>query len=64
MLAKKSFKAKKKCPVDPKYKPQKASGMTQSEREALTKKGEKKLRDLRLQATGKTKESELKVSYY
>ena len=45
--------------VDPKYKPQKTSGMTQSEREALTKKGEKKLRDLRLQSTGKSKESEL-----
>ena len=30
------------------------------EREALTKKGEKKLRDIRLQITGKTKESELK----
>ena len=51
---------KKKQTVDPKYKPQKASGMTQSEREALTKKGEKKLRDIRLQTTGKTKESELK----
>ena len=50
---------KKKQTVDPKYKPQKASGMTQSEREAVTKKGEKKLRDLRLQSTGKTKESEL-----
>ena len=25
--------------IDPKYKPQKASGMTQSEREAVTKKG-------------------------
>ena len=55
LLAKKAKKT-----VDPKYKPQKASGMTQSEREALTKKGEKKLRDLRLQSTGKTKESELK----
>ena len=55
MLAKKAKKT-----VDPKYKPQKASGMTQSEREALTKRGEKKLRDLRLQTTGKTKESELK----
>ena len=33
--------------------------MTPSEREAVTKKGEKKLRDLRLQTTGKTKESEL-----
>ena len=51
---------KKKQTVDPKYKPQKASGMTQSEREAVTKKGEKKLRDIRLQTTGKTKESELK----
>ena len=51
---------KKRQTVDPKYKPQKASGMTQSEREALTKKGEKKLRDIRLQTTGKTKESELK----
>ena len=50
---------KKRQTVDPKYKPQKASGMTQSEREAVTKKGEKKLRDLRLQTTGKTKESEL-----
>ena len=55
LLAKKARKT-----VDPKYKPQKASGMTQSEREAVTKKGEKKLRDLRLQSTGKTKESELK----
>ena len=52
LLAKKTKKT-----VDPKYKPQKASGMTQSEREAVTKKGEKKLRDLRLQTTGKTKES-------
>ena len=54
------LRQKGKATVDPKYKPQKASGMTQSEREAVTKKGEKKLRDLRLQATGKTKESELK----
>ena len=38
----------------------KASGMTQKERDTLRKKGERKLRDLRLQATGKTKESELK----
>ena len=50
----------KKKTVDPKYKPQKASGMTQKERDTLRKKGERKLRDLRLQATGKTKESELK----
>ena len=51
---------KPKAKVDPKYKPQKASGLTHRERLNLVKKGEKKLRDLRLQATGKTKESELK----
>ena len=45
---------------DPKYKPQKASGLTHRERLNKVKKGEKALRDLRLQATGKTKESELK----
>ena len=50
----------KKKTVDPKYKQVKASGMTQKERDTLRKKGERKLRDLRLQATGKTKESELK----
>ena len=46
--------------VDPKYKPQKASGLTKAEQQALKRKGEKKLRDLRLAATGKKKESELK----
>jgi len=46
--------------VDPKYKPQKASGLTHRERLNKVKKGEKALRDMRLQATGKTKESELK----
>ena len=51
---------KPKAKADPKYKPQKASGLTHRERLNLVKKGEKKLRDLRLQATGKTKESELK----
>ena len=50
---------KPKAKVDPKYKPQKASGLTHRERLNLVKKGEKKLRDLRLQATGKSKESEL-----
>tara|TARA_B100000686_G_C16758140_1_gene956920 strand:- start:1292 stop:1870 length:579 start_codon:yes stop_codon:yes gene_type:complete len=55
LLTKKTTKA-----VDPKYKPAKASGMTTKERQSLTRKGEKKLRDLRLHATGKTKESELK----
>ena len=51
---------KPKAKVDPKYKPQKASGLTHRERLNKVKKGEKALRDLRLQATGKTKESELK----
>ena len=51
---------KEKKTVDPKYKPQKASGLTKAEQQALKRKGEKKLRDLRLAATGKTKESELK----
>ena len=51
---------KQKAKTDPKYKQVKASGMTQKERDTLRKKGERKLRDLRLQATGKTKESELK----
>ena len=46
--------------VDPKYKPVKSSGLTKAEQQALKRKGEKKLRDLRLAATGKKKESELK----
>ena len=46
--------------ADPNYKPQKASGLNRPERRAVIRKGERKLRDLRLQATGKTKESELK----
>ena len=50
---------KKTTKVDPKYKPQKTSGLTTPERKALYKKGEKRLRDLRLQNLGKTKESEL-----
>ena len=53
-----SKKAPKK--VDPKYKPAKASGYTRAERQSITRKGEKKLRDLTLAATGKKKESELK----
>ena len=53
-----SKKAAKK--VDPKYKPAKASGYTRAERQSITRKGEKKLRDLTLAATGKKKESELK----
>ena len=51
---------KTKKTVDPSYKPQKASGLSAAERKAVTKKGERKLRDLRLQSTGKKKESELK----
>ena len=53
------LRQKDKAKVDPKYKPQKASGLTHRERLNMVKKGEKKLRDLRLQSTGKTKESEL-----
>ena len=55
LLAKKASKK-----VDPKYKPAKASGYTRAERQSITRKGEKKLRDLTLAATGKKKESELK----
>ena len=55
LLTKKTTKA-----VDPKYKPAKASGYSRAERQSLTRKGEKKLRDLTLAATGKKKESELK----
>ena len=51
---------KDKPKTDPKYKQQKASGYTAAERKAITRKGERKLRDLTLAATGKTKESELK----
>ena len=51
---------KDKPKTDPKYKPQKASGYTAAERKAITRKGERKLRDLTLAATGKKKESELK----
>ena len=45
---------------DAKYKPVKASGLTKGEQQSLKRRGEKKLRDLRLAATGKKKESELK----
>ena len=46
--------------VDPKYKPAKASGYTRAERKALYRKGERTLRDVVLQATGKKSEKELK----
>ena len=52
--------SKKTTSVDPNYKPGKASGLTQKERKALYKKGERALRDIRLKNLGKTKESELK----
>ena len=55
LLAKKA-----KVKVDPKYKPQKASGYTRAERKALYRKGERALRDIVLQATGKKSEKELK----
>ena len=54
---------KKKQTVDPKYKPAKSSGYTRSERKALYRKGERKLRDLVLQSTGKKSEKELKHKY-
>ena len=49
--------------VDPRYKPAKASGYTRAERKALYRKGERKLRDLVLQSTGKKSEKELKHKY-
>ena len=56
--------AKKEKPkTDPNYKPRKASGYTRPERKALYRKGERALRDLVLQSTGKKKESELKNKY-
>jgi hypothetical protein len=45
------------------YTPPKASGLTAKERNKLTRKGEQKLRDLVLQATGKKSEKELKHRY-
>jgi len=54
---------KKKATVSPDYKPQKASGKTTQERKALYKKGERTLRDLVLQSTGKKSEKELKNKY-
>ena len=53
--------AKKAKPkTDPNYKPRKTSGLTTKERAALYKKGERTLRDITLEATGKKKEGELK----
>jgi len=55
LLRKKSAKK-----VSPTYKPQKASGKTAAERKAITKKGERTLRDIVLKTTGKKSEKELK----
>ena len=55
LLAKKSAKQ-----VNPNYKPQKASGKTAAERKAITKKGERTLRDIQLKNLGKKSEKELK----
>ena len=55
LLAKKSAKQ-----VNPNYKRQKASGKTAAERKALTKKGERTLRDIQLKNLGKKSEKELK----
>ena len=55
LLSKKTAK-----PVNPNYKPQKASGKTAAERKALTKKGERTLRDIQLKNLGKKSEKELK----
>ena len=45
------------------YTPPKASGLSRAERNAQTKKGERLLRDLVLQSTGKKSEKELKHKY-
>jgi hypothetical protein len=47
----------------PGYKPKKASGLSTQERKALYKKGERTLRDIVLQSTGKKSEKELKNKY-
>jgi len=57
------LKKKKKPTVSPDYKPAKKSGMTPSERNKQTRKGEALLRDLVLQSTGKKSEKELKHRY-
>jgi hypothetical protein len=54
---------KPEAQAHPDYKPQKASGLSTQERKALYKKGERKLRDLVLQSTGKKSEKELKHKY-
>ncbi len=51
---------KKTTKTDSNYTPRKASGLTTQERKKLYKKGERVLRDIVLQATGKKSEKELK----
>tara|TARA_B100000287_G_scaffold418969_1_gene456602 strand:- start:197 stop:670 length:474 start_codon:yes stop_codon:yes gene_type:complete len=54
------LRKKDKPKTDPKYKPREKSGLTTKQRKALYKKGERTLRDIVLQATGKKSEKELK----
>ena len=54
------LRKKDKPKTDPKYKPREKSGLTKKQRHALYKKGERTLRDIVLQATGKKSEKELK----
>jgi hypothetical protein len=49
--------------VSPDYEPQKPSGLSRTERRALTRKGERELIDLVLQSTGKTSKKDLKHRY-
>ena len=60
LTAKKAQQVDKR-PADQPKRP--AVGMSRAERSRITKKGERRLRDLVLQSTGKKKESELKHKY-
>ena len=57
--------SKKKTAAEPApgYKPAKASGLSRKERLEVTRKGEKALKDMVLQSTGKKSEKELKHRY-
>ena len=59
LLSKKKPEAK----PAPGYKPAKASGLSRKERLEVTRKGEKALKDMVLQSTGKKSERELKHRY-
>ena len=59
LLSKKKPEAK----PAPGYKPAKASGLSRKERLEVTRKGEKALKDMVLQSTGKKSEKELKHRY-